>query len=204
MPTQRQPRRVKRGPWVSPGGRTRCGVRSHSSTSRRLDWKSRATLTGCNGKRISGVLQAGESVCFRVIRGCMPPLRVWVVGCFALSLAGCIGDGWYIVKGHVRTTDEPVQGAIVRVSPGGKSAGRAEARVTGADGSFELQYRFSGMFPFSWSDGCPRVEVEAPGFTPVAFPLRGTEQPGVVRGECGPRFCFDLDIAVQPLATDRH
>lgn len=134
----------------------------------------------------------------------MPLLRVWVVACFALSLAGCIGDGLYIVKGHVRTKDEPVQGAIVRVSGSGKSAGPTEARVTGVDGSFELQYGFGGMFPFSWSDGCPHVEVEAPGFTPVAFPLRGAERPGVVRRECGHRSCFDLEIAVQPLAAGDH
>ena len=134
----------------------------------------------------------------------MPSLRLWIVGSCAAILAGCIFDGQYVVKGRVRTTDEPVEGAMVRVSGHGKSAGPAAAYVTGTDGTFELRYRFGGMFPFS-SDGSPRVEVEAAGFAPLAFSLRGSEQSGVVRRECEPRSCFDLDIALRPLAkSDRQ
>lgn len=131
----------------------------------------------------------------------MPSLRSWILGSCATILAGCIADGQYVVKGHLRAADGPVEGAIVRVSGHGMNAGPAAACVTGTDGAFELQYRFGGIFPF-WSDGSPRVEVEAAGFTPVAFPLRGSDQPGVVRRECEPRACFDLDVALRPLAKN--
>jgi hypothetical protein len=122
----------------------------------------------------------------------MPWSRAGIVACCGLSLAACIYDGLYIVRGHVRATDEPVEGAVVRVS------GREGGAVTGADGGFELHYAFGGMFPFTWSDGSPRVEVEAPGFTPVAFPLRGADQPGVIRRTCVDRGCFDLDVVLRP------
>jgi hypothetical protein len=129
-------------------------------------------------------------------------MRAVQVATFSLAISACIYDGSYLVRGTVLGArdgrEEPIAGAVVSVS-----AKEGESRVmetTSADGTFELEYRWGGMMPFTWGDGDPRLRVRADGYVERDVKLDGEMPDGVSQRPCelGRRGCRNVEILLAP------
>jgi hypothetical protein len=121
----------------------------------------------------------------------------------AVALSGCLYDGSYLVRGTVLGArrggaSQPIAGAQVSVSA--EDGGGGDFGTTGADGSFELDYRWGGMMPFTSGDGEPRLRVRASGYEERDVKLDGEMPPGVTQRPCtlGQRGCRHVEVVLAP------
>jgi hypothetical protein len=118
-----------------------------------------------------------------------------------LVLSGCSIDGSFLVRGRILGTNDhepaPIAGAEVSVEG---SHGRSTTERTAADGTFELEYRSAGRFPFVWGDGDPRLRVRARGFKERDVKLDGQMPAGVTQRPCalGQRGCRHVEVVLAP------